>query len=208
LVLYAVSFSLLGFDLVMGLDGTWHSSLFGAYFFLSNFYLGVGALAILALGASRSHQVGTPITRGQLADLAKLLFTLSLLVGYFVWSQYLVIWYGNIPAETAYIALRLLTPPWAALAWGLLVLLFLIPFVSLLSRRAKASPPVVGSVAILIMVGMWLERYMLVIPSLHPAQGLRLSWQDLAITAGFLAALILTYSLFWQRALPLTSASH
>lgn len=91
LVLYAVVLSLLGFDPVMALDPEWSSTLFGAYFFISNFYLGLAAIAIVTVLARAFLKPDLHIASSALAGLAKLMFAFSLLTGYFLWSQYLVI---------------------------------------------------------------------------------------------------------------------
>jgi Ni/Fe-hydrogenase subunit HybB-like protein len=206
LVLYAVVLSLLGFDLVMALAPEWSSTLFGAYFFMSNFYLGLAAIAIITVLARACLKLHQHIASSQLADLAKLMFAFCLLTGYFLWSQYLVIWYGNLPEEVAYVVLRISGTPWRFLAWSIFFMIFVIPFVVLLSRRVKQQPRMVLALAGLIVVGMWLERYLLVMPSLAPQSGLRLGFAELTITGGFLAAMALTYLTFLQ-CVPILSVS-
>jgi hypothetical protein len=207
LILYVVVFSLIGFDWVMSLDPHWHSTLFGAYFFISSFYLGLAATAILAVLLRKSLHLETVVGRKQLHDLGKLLFGFCLVAGDFFWSQYVVIWYGNIPEETEYIILRTKEMPWAVLAWIVLILCFGGPFLVLLSRWVKEHPTTLLSVAAGIVVGMWLERYLLVVPSLWHVSGFPLGWIELLITLGFVAAFLLTYLTFISHFPILQSAS-
>lgn len=199
ILLYTLVFSLLGFDLAMSLDPHWYSTLFGAYFFMSSFYLGLAATAIIAVLARRALGLHRHIARGQLHDLGKLLFGFCLVTGDFFWSQFVVIWYGNIPEETQYIILRAKEMPWAPLSWVVLVVAFLIPFFVLLSRWAKRAPSVMLAVGVLIAAGMWLERYVLVVPSLWHGEAAPLGWLEAGVTAGFLGAVGLSYVFFLQH---------
>jgi hypothetical protein len=196
LFLYAVVFSLIAFDLIMSLDPRWYSTLFGAYFFMSNLYLGFAVIAITTIVVRKLLRLEEAVTREQLSDLGKLIFAFCLLTGYLLWSQYLVIWYGNLPEETGFLILRTKTVQWLPAAWGVLFLVFVFPFLALLTRRVKRSPTLLLLIASMIAVGMWLERYLLVAPSLDPAQGVVLGWMDLMITGGFFALVVLTYTAF------------
>lgn len=191
---YATVFSLIGFDLVMALDPRWYSTLFGAYFFMSSFYLGLAAVAILAVLARRRLGLEEQIGRKQFHDLGTLLFGFCLVTGDFFWSQFVVMWYGNLPEETEYLILRGYEMPWAPLTWTVLLVSFIIPFLLLLSRRVKESPRTLLAIALVILVGMWIERYSLVVPSLWHRPGLPFGWIELLITGGFLAAVALSYS--------------
>jgi len=207
---YATVFSLIGFDLVMALDPSWYSTLFGAYFFVSSFYLGLAAIAILAVLARRRLGLEEQIGRKQFHDLGKILFGFCLVAGDFFWSQFVVIWYGNLPEETPYLILRGYEMPWAPLTWTVLLVSFIIPFLLLLSRRVKESPRTLLPIALLILIGMWIERYILVVPSLWHRTGLPLGWIELLITGGFLAAVALSYSAFLSAfpVPPVSGVSH
>ncbi len=197
LILYAVVLSLIGFDWVMSLDPHWYSTLFGAYFFISGFYVALAATAIFTVMLRVSGAL--PDGRSPLHDLGKLLFGFCLVAGDFFWSQYVVIWYGNIPEETEYVILRTREMPWAVLAWLVLILCYIGPFIVLLSRRVKENPVTLTALAIGIVIGMWVERYLLVVPSLWPTSSLPLGWQEVLITGGFFALFLLTYLAAMKR---------
>ncbi|MFQ5850156.1 MAG: hypothetical protein ACE5JU_06150 [Candidatus Binatia bacterium] len=196
LLVYGLVYSLLGVDLVRALDATWSSALFGAYFSVSNFYLGLAALAVLAVLGQRR---GIPITVDDLHDLGKLLFGFCLLTGYFLWSQYLVIWYADVARETGFL-LRRAEQPWLPLAIAALTLALIAPFLALLSRRVKRDPHALLAVSLTVCVGIWLERYLLVVPSIWEQPGLPLGWMELLITSGFFAGVALTYLQVLSRA--------
>ena len=196
LLLYTLVYSVIGFDLVMSLAPHWYSTLFGAYFFMSSFYLGLAALAIVFVLSRKYLQVAEEIRASHFHDVGKLLFAFCMLTGDFLWSQFAVIWYGNIPEETEYVILRTMEMPWAPVAWGVLIGSFVVPFLVLLSRRVKENPWSLLAVASVILVGMWLERYLLVAPSLLHQETLPLGWMELFITLGFFSAFAITYLMF------------
>jgi hypothetical protein len=101
-------------------------------------------------------------------DMMTLLFGFSIFWGYQFFSQYIVIWYGNIPEEVAYIKFRL--DEYSFLLYLVIIILFLIPFILLLSRRIKGSSKLVMPIGFLIWGGILLERYFMIAPhmNLHP----------------------------------------
>jgi hypothetical protein len=206
LLAYPFVYTFMAFDLIMALDPFWYSSLFGGYFFVSTFYLGLAGLAVIAV-LIRWSLGSSVISSSQLWDLGKLLLGFDLTYFAMAWAQYIVIWYGNLPEETHFVIVRLWTMPWAALSWSALVLSVLIPFLVFLSRRAKQVPSIILSIGIVVSVGLWLERYVLVVPSLWDRSGVPFGWIDVGITAGFLGALGLSYA-FFLRNFPLVPVTH
>ena len=125
-ILYAFIYSLIAFDLIMSLDPHWFSTLFGAYFFITSFYTGMAAL-VVALALSKEYLgLDEYIGPQQFHDIGKLLFGFCVVAGDFFWSQFLVIWYGNIPEETQYVILRLREAPWNTISYIVLFTAFVI----------------------------------------------------------------------------------
>lgn len=193
LVLYAFVHSLLAYDLVMSLSPGWHSSLFGGYFFMGNLYAGVAAVTVLTVLVRRFRGLEGSIRPERLHDLGKILFGLCLFWTYLFFSQYMVIWYGNIPDETGFLIRRVREAPWSPLAVVVLVACVLLPFVTLLGREAKRRDLGLLLASVPIVLGMWLERYLLVVPSLWQSRDLPLGSLEALITAGFFAAFGLAY---------------
>jgi Ni/Fe-hydrogenase subunit HybB-like protein len=178
LIAFGAGFSLIGFDLVMSLDPSWYSTLFGWYFWVSAAY---GAIAWLAFSAPFLGLVDTR----QSHDLGKLLFGFCLLTGGFFWAQWLVFWYGNLPEEIGYVIHRYYEMPFAPLAWVMTYGVFIVPLIILLSRDLKRKPKRLMAVAIWILAMLWLERYLWVVPSVWRGGGAPLAI-ELLVTAGFL----------------------
>ncbi len=183
-------YSLLAFDLIMSLSPQWHSTLFGAWFFATSFWSGIVAMALTAVilqGCFQSRVVF--YNRRVLHDLGKMVFAFAIFWFYLLFAQYLVIWYGDIPSETFFIVHREVMP-WLPLSIAMVTLVWGIPFFVLLGVRPKRTPKILGTVALLGLVGIYIEDYLLIVPSLSPTV-LPYGWVEIAVTAGFLGAFAL-----------------
>ena len=204
--LYAILFSLIAFDLVMSLEPHWLSTLFGAYFCIGNLYTGLGALAVIAVIARSSFGLPALFPPERAHDLGKLIFGFCILWTYLFWCQYLPIWYGNLPEETGFLLIRLQEEPWMDMSFVVLLLTFLTPFPLLLLQRVKRTPAVLAVVSLIVVVGMWLERYILVVPSIWHEPALPLGWIELGMLVGFFALFTLAFLTF-MRAFPLSAST-
>jgi len=203
LFLFVVMLSLFGFDLVMSLAPQWYSGLFGGYFTVSTLYTGFCLLTLLTVYSNRIGATGVPPAAVQ--DVAKLVFATSILWMYFFWSQYLVIWYGNIPVETKFFIRRFFNDPWRTLAFVIFVAGWVIPFTYLLKRLTGRPPARHGPlvfVATLALAAIFLERMMLVFPSVTTEPVFPFGLRELGITAGFFSLFVLGRSWFLARFRP------
>ena len=198
-VLFAFLLTILGIDLVMSLDPHWYSTLFGAYFFMGSFYTGLTVLMILMVFAVRSMRMSEFIMPRQFHDMGKLLLGFGLMTGDFFYVQYMVMWYGNLPEETVYIIERIRILPWKPLAPLVLIIAFGIPFVVLLNRKVKMKPLAMLVLGIVILSGMWLERFMLIAPAIWKKEDLPLGLIEALITAGFFGLMGLCILGFLKR---------
>jgi hypothetical protein len=189
-ILFAVIYSLIAFDLVMSLAPVWRSTLFGWFFFAGAFWSGLCAMALTAVvlrSRLGEHNLFTnPIV---MHDFGKMVFAFSVFWVYLLFAQYIVIWYGDLPVETFFIVQRVHHMPWSPLSVACVVLIWLIPFTVLMSVRTKKTPAILGAVAGLGLVGMWLERYVLVVPSLS-LDAIPFGPTQLLISIGFLGAFL------------------
>jgi hypothetical protein len=208
LVLWVITVSLWGFDLVMSLDPIWYSGLFGGYFVVSTLYTAFALLSILTI---RANARGLRMSPAAVQDVAKLQFAMSIMWMYFFWSQYLVIWYGNVPIETRYVAQRFFENPWKTVAWVVFFVGWLIPFGYLLKRLTGRPPERHTPLFVIACFGLaaiFLERILVVFPSVFakgaPSFGLR----DVLITAGFMALFVLSRRWFFDRYRPTANIVH
>jgi hypothetical protein len=199
IILYAFIMTLVAFDFMMSLSRHWFSTLFGAYYFVVSFYAGLACLAVLCTYAVREMGMSKVILKKQFHDIGKLLFAFCVVSLDFFYVQFLVIWYGNEPIETRYVLRRVVFDPWSALAWTVLIVLFVIPFVVLVFRRIKLNPLLLAAISIWILIATWLEKFLLVTPSLVKVEALPLGIFEVLITVGWLGLFAFCVISFLQR---------
>ncbi len=190
LLAFALVLSLLGYDLVMSTDPHWYSTLFGAYSFVKSVYVGFGALIIFAAILHLSPRIDYRLKSSQFHDIGKLFFAFCLVWADFFYAQFVVIWYGNISEETAYIIERTMAAPWRVLAWTVFIVCFIGPFLILLNKKIKTVPAAMIVICSIVILGMWLEHFLLIAPAFYPdTTSLPLGWIDVGVALGFIGLL-------------------
>ena len=197
LIAYGWVFTLVAFDFFMSLDPHWFSTLAGGFYFIGNLFIGFAFLAVIAVWTRERLQLTEYIGSHQLHDIGKLLFGFCILWAYLFFSQYLVIWYGDLAEETEFIYHRM-HGAWAPVAWTVFAMAFVIPFVVLLSRGIKTNPRGLTTIALVAFAGMWLERFILVSPSLWRGEGVPLGLIEILVTLGTAGAFGWSYTTFLQ----------
>ena len=166
-LVYAVVMSIFSYDWAMALEPHWFSTMFGPWFFMGAFWGGIAATALWALYLrTKDKDISNHIGIQQRHDIGKLAFAFTVFWTYLFFSQYIVIWYGKLPWEQAWIITRS-APPWGGYSLLVILLCFIIPFAGLIGRKPKMEPAILATLTTVILVGLWLERYGLVAPSLH-----------------------------------------
>jgi hypothetical protein len=205
LFLFVIVGSLLGYDLVMSLDPHWFSGLLGGYVVVGMLYSGFAFLVLLT-GLYSFGRPGWVMPPTEMQDLAKLVFATSILWMYFFWSQYLVIWYGNVPVETRYVLARFFVDPWRSLAIVAFFIGWVIPFSYFLGRLTGRPPEghrVLIVISCLSLAAMFIERTVLVLPSTLHGDARPYGAGDvvlaLLMTLGFGALFVLSYRVFVPR---------
>jgi hypothetical protein len=198
-ILYAYILSLLSIDLIMSLSPHWHSTLFGAYYFMGSLYMGLAALMVLCAVAVKTMGMGAFIKSLQFYNLGKLILGFCLMTGDFFFTQFLVIWSGNLPEETRYVIRRVYIDPWNNLAWVVLLVFFVLPFIVLLRRNLKRKPNFMLGLSIFILGGMWLEKLLLVAPSIWKERSIPLGWMEVFVTTGFFGMAAMSVLMFLRR---------
>lgn len=164
---YAVALSFIAYDMVMALESHFLSTLIGPYVFMGALLGGValtGLLSVLVRGHLKLHDWILP---NQLHDIGKLTFAFCIFWAYMFWAQYIVIWYGKLLPEQEFLINRM-SEPYGPLAMVVLLGLFVVPFFGLLGVAPKKKPVIYGTFTSVILVSLWIERYILTYPSLYP----------------------------------------
>ena len=163
LFVFAFTISLAGVDWIMALEPLWFSTMWGVYQFSG---LIMGTLATMIIACVILKKLG-PLDgcfrTDHLHDLGKLLIGFSCFWMYIWFSQYMLIWYSNIPEETSYFIPRT-QGPWGPVLIGSIVLNWVIPFFVLLPRPCKRSESVMLKIAVVVLIGRWVDLYAMVFP--------------------------------------------
>jgi hypothetical protein len=196
-ILFALLWGLIGIDLAMTMDPHFFSTMFPVTFFWAAFHGGVAFTAVAVTLLRPRMGLVDFITRRQYHDLGKLVFAFAVFWMYINWSQYIVIWYGLLPWEQPYFVHRF-EEPFGAISAAVVVLIFVLPFFGLLTRPPKMVPAVLAFFATLILIGNWLERFIITVPSIWEGEGLPLGIPEIGIGLGFMGLFVGSYLWFVQ----------
>ncbi len=161
---FIITQSLVAFDWVMSLEYPWMSTMFAPIFFMESFYAGLAIAGIIAASLIRKQHTEKTAVQKVMRDSAVFMFGFALAWAGLYYGQFLVIWYGNIPWETSYFAVRMDHSPFREMMYLILLLLFIIPFIVFIPRKIKASPVWITSISFLILLGLLIERVFYILP--------------------------------------------
>jgi hypothetical protein len=167
MVLYGLTVTFFAIDALMSLHPDWYSTIFGVYFFSGCLVGFFALLALLMYGVQRAGGLTESITAEHYHDVGKLAFGFVVFWAYIAFSQYLLIWYANLPEETAWYRPRQGDTWWIGVSLLLLFGHFVAPFIALLSRWPKRRQGVLAGVAVWLLLMHWLDLYYLVGPRPH-----------------------------------------
>jgi len=179
LVVYGLCITFASFDWLMSLEPHWFSTIYGVLIMGGQ---GLSALAFLITSLvwlSRRPPLRDVVMPSHFNDLANLMLAFVMLWAYFSFSQYLIIWAGNLPEEIAWYLHRLQTG-WRVIAVTLVIFHFTVPFLLLLLRRMKRVPERIVRIALLILAARLVDLFWLIAPEFH-THGISVSWMDIAL---------------------------
>ncbi len=165
ILLFALTTTFASFDWLMSLQPDWFSSIYGVYYYSGATVGGLAAVILAAMFAQRAGYATEAITTEHYHDMGKLLFGFVVFWGYIAFSQYMLIWYANIPEETTWYLARQ-KPAWLVFSVVLLVGHLFIPFLGMISREVKRRKVLLGFWCVWLLVFHWLDMVYLVMPSL------------------------------------------
>jgi molybdopterin-containing oxidoreductase family membrane subunit len=184
----------------MTVQPMWHSTIFGPYFVVGAIFSGIAALIIALAIVRKVYGLEAYLKEVQFENLGRLLLVMALLWFYFTFAEHLTTYYGQEPDEMRILLSKLAGPYWPVF-WGMVVCCFVIPVPILAIKRLRTVAGTVVASAF-IVVGMWLERFIIVVPSLSQPRLLPTevvyhpTWAELFVTLGFFSTFILFYVLF------------
>jgi hypothetical protein len=193
---FAFLWGLIAIDIGMTTLPHFFSTMFPVAFFISAFHSALAMTIIMVVLHRRSLRLEKWITSQQFHDIGKLLFAFAVFWMYINWSQYVVIWYGLLPHEQEYF-IRKFNAPFGPVVIAAVMMIFVVPFFGLLPRSIKKMPEILAGFAGLVLLGHWLERFLLVTPNIFDGlTSLPLGIPEIGIALGFLGLFVACYSWF------------
>jgi hypothetical protein len=195
-ILYFLVMSILSYDWVMSLEPHWFSTMMGPWFFMGAFWSGIAATACAVAFLKRQEDYfDQAMGVQQLHDIGKLTFGFAVFWAYLVFAQYLVIWYGKLPWEQAWIIHRS-EEPWGKLSVAVVLMCFVFPFAGLIGRKAKMKAGFLSLVALVALGGLWLEKHLMVAPSIRDPETAILGATELFVGLMFLGLFLFSLRYF------------
>ncbi len=187
MIAFGLTITFCSIDLFMAVDPRWFSTMFGVYYFASC-VLGVHIAIILALmWIQQRGRLATSVTTEHYHDLGKMLFAFTIFWAYVGFSQFMLIWYANLPEETAWFKQRF-AGGWGAVSWTLVFGHFVIPFFGLLSRHIKRNKKLLAFWCFWQLAMVYIDMYWLVLPAVDVEPDVRV--MDVLALLGMLSALV------------------
>jgi hypothetical protein len=195
---FAISFTLISYDLVMSIEPHWYSTMFAVYTFAGMFQSTVATITIIFLLMKREDgPLAAVATPSHLKDLGTLLFAFTIFMAYIGFSQYMLIWYANLPEET-YFFMKRQSGGWLWLFLALPVFKFVVPFFGLLSQQFKKTENWLMAVCAVVLVGQYLDLYWVLMPALHRT-AVPIGWMEIGIFLGFAGLFGLAVTRFFTK---------
>ncbi len=188
IVFFAITSSTSAWDWTLSVDTHWFSTMYGWYNFASWFVSGLAAITLLVV-ILRENGYITLVSSEHLHDLGKFVFAFSIFWAYIWFSQFLLIYYANIPEESIYFLERLESDIYAPLFIGTLILNFFFPFLVLMTRDSKRHTVFLKLVCTVVLIGQWLTFYLMITPGTLKENG-GLGFIEVGTTMIYLAAFL------------------
>lgn len=204
IILYGLTQSFQAIDWNMSLQPHWYSTIFGVYFFAASVQAFFALTALVTMGLQSGGMLKKTVTTEHFHDLGKFTFGFTIFWAYIAFSQFILIWYANIPEEVEFYMLRL-EGGWSTVSYALPVLHFFVPFLFLLSRNVKRNRSGLAMAAVWILVMYLVDMYWLILPNFgihgegHHEAHLAISWLDITALLGIGGAFAATFGYFLNR---------
>jgi hypothetical protein len=179
LVGYGLTITFASFDWLMSLEPRWFSTIYGVLIMGGQGLSAMAFLIVAIVWLARRPPLREVVVPAHLHDLGNLMLAFVMLWAYFSFSQYLIIWSGNLPEEITWYQHRLQTG-WRLVAIALIVFHFVVPFCLLLSRAVKREGQILAAVALGILFARVIDLFWLIAPEFHK-NGIAMSWLDLLL---------------------------
>ncbi|MCX6149900.1 MAG: quinol:cytochrome C oxidoreductase [Ignavibacteriales bacterium] len=192
---FAITISFSSIDWMMSLEPHWYSTIFGVYYFSGTILAALAALTIIVVLLKENGYLHPSLIKDNYYSLGALLFAFINFWAYIAFSQFMLIWYANIPEETVWILARW-HGSWKFISLGLIIVHFIVPYAALLSQPSKMNPTRLLWVSIWILFAHLFDLYWIIMPTFS-STGAVFSWIEIAFPILVIGAVIL---LFYYKA--------
>ncbi len=197
ILVFAITYSFFSIDALMSLEPTWFSTIFGVYLFAGLFQSTIALTILMVAYLSGKGLLKGFIDANHLHDLGKFLFGFTVFWAYIAFSQYMLIWYANLPEETVFFLPRV-SGSWVYVSIALLLFKFIVPFLALLPQWVKRSLNHLSVISVLILVMQFVDLYWLVYPN-YNAESVRFGISEIFIFLGFFGAFLFVITSFLSK---------
>lgn len=205
LVIFAVSSSIAAWDWVMSIDTHWYSTMMGWYVFASWFVTGLAAITLLVIYLKEGGYLKM-VNANHLHNLGLFVFAFSIFWTYIWFSQFLLIYYANIPEETVYFVNQMNNSPYSWVFYVSIIMNFVLPFLLFMTRDSKRHMSMLKVVCVIVVIGHWFDFYNMVTPGVMQHNG-GLGFLEIGLTMVFVAAFLYVTLLALSKA-PLVAKNH
>ncbi|MBS1552016.1 MAG: quinol:cytochrome C oxidoreductase [Bacteroidetes bacterium] len=188
-ILFIITISITAVDWMMSLEYHWYSTMFGVYYFSGTLYVSFAVAAFCAVKLNENGYLSERLSNNHYYSFGAFMFAFNIFWAYIAFSQYMLIWYADIPEETFWVIMRM-KGSWAYYSIGLVFVHFIIPFIILLPRSSKVRPGLLTKMAVWFVIAHFYDLYWLIMPT-YFKEGFVFGWSELGFMM-FAVGLIIT----------------
>lgn len=202
--IYALTQSFQAIDWMMSLQPHWYSTIFGVYFFAASILSFFAFVTLVSMGLQRAGVLKDAITTEHFHDLGKFVYGFTVFWAYIAFSQFILIWYANIPEETEFFMVRV-EGGWHWVSYALPLGHFFLPFLFLLSRHVKRNRKALAAACVWMLFMHCMDLYWLILPNFgthgegHHEAHLALSYLDVTALLGMAGAFLAAFGFFLNK---------
>ena len=191
---FAITITLMAVDWLMSLEPKWFSTIFGVYFFSGAVWCSLAAVTYISIKLKENGYLHPKVNTDHYYSLGTLLFAFTVFWAYIAFSQYMLIWYADLPEETFWFIHRW-SGGWSVLSVIVIITHFVVPFTALLSFPSKTNPSRLKFIAVWVLIAHYLDLYWLIMPSFYVnGKAYTFSFLDIVFPLGALGLIIIVFN--------------
>jgi hypothetical protein len=188
-IMFILTISFTAIDWMMSLEYHWYSTMFGVYYFAGTLFVSFAAATFCSVKLNENGYFDKKLSKNHYYSFGAFLFAFNIFWAYIAFSQYMLIWYADLPEETFWIMMRM-KGTWSYFSVGLIFFHFLLPFIILLPRSSKVNPGLLTKMAIWIILAHFYDLYWIIMPS-YFKEGFVFGWSEIGFMM-FAVGLVIT----------------